>query len=95
MNARAADPDAADGLSHHLAESGIHPRSLHDEALLEASFAASDPLLDLTLRVQRWLEHAAAERVRIRELDASHGMTRGRLEARFRQQVRARHKDKS
>jgi hypothetical protein len=80
IRARAADAAAEDGLSRGPAEAGIHVASLHDEAVLEARFVASDALLDLGLRLQGWLEHAAAERVRVREQDAAMRHTRVRLE---------------
>ena len=82
--ARAADMEAGTGLSREPANAGLSVRPLHDEAVLEARFLASDVLLDLGTRLKGWLEHAAAERVRVRELDATMRHTRIRLEVRMR-----------
>ena len=76
---RQEDSEAAGGFSRLPADAGLSVRPLHDEAVLEARFAASDVLLDLGQRLKGWLEHAAAERVRTSEVNASMSRTGIRL----------------
>lgn len=81
-NKRAADTEAGSGLSKRIAMAGIYCRSLHDAEVLQARVVASDAILDLGLRLKGWLEHAANDRVRLAEVDASMRRTRQRIEVR-------------
>ena len=76
------DTETPDGLSRVPADAALNAQPLHDEAVLDARFLGSDPLLDLGLRLQGWLEHIAAERMRGGRLDAAMRHTRLRLEVR-------------
>ena len=90
VDARVADGEAGGGLSRKPAAAGLATRTLHDAKAMELRVVAADPLLDLALRLKGWLEHAATERVRLREVDVSMGTTKVKLRVRARVWVRVR-----